>query len=75
MNLKEIYNNNNDNNKHVRFSDIPENWKNSFNDFMIGQTCSYDDEGVVVAYIWDFRAWYGLNKKAIERDIKINDIL
>ena len=73
--LKELYNDNVD----VRDSDIPEMWKESFGNFMIGQTCQaeVDEDGKVKEFIYyshDFRRWYNMNKQAIERDIKIDQI-
>lgn len=59
----------------IKFDDIPENWRKNFNDFMIGQTCLLDDNGKEIVYSHDFRVWYHLNKKAIERNIKIDDVV
>ena len=75
MTLKELYNANVD----VRDSQIPEEWKESFNKFIMGSTCLADvnEDGTVKEYIYyacDFRSWYFQNQKAIERDIKINEI-
>lgn len=75
MTLKELYNANID----VRESQIPQEWKESFNKFIFGSTCLADvnEDGTVKEYIYyacDFRAWYFQNQKAIERDIKINEI-
>jgi hypothetical protein len=77
MTLKEIYEEGRD----IRDSEIPDIWKDSFNLFMLGQTCSaeYEEDGRTIKefiyYACDFRIWYNQNKAAIERDIKINDTL
>ena len=76
-NLKEIY----DAKIDVRESSIPEEWKKSFFDFMMGSTCLLEEkldgsgEREFVYYSYDFGRWYHQNQKAIERSIKINDIL
>lgn len=75
MNLKELYEANID----VRESEIPEEWKESFNKFIFGSTClaDVDEEGNIkelIYYSCDFRSWYFKNQEAIERDIKINEI-
>lgn len=75
MTLKELYNANVD----VKESQIPEEWKESFNKFIFGSTClaETNEDGSIKEYIYyacDFRAWYFQNKQAIERDIKINKI-
>jgi len=75
MTLKELYNANVD----VRESQIPEEWKESFNKFIMGSTCLADvnEDGSIKEFIYyacDFRAWYFQNEQAIERDIKINKI-
>ena len=76
-NLKEIY----DAKIDVRESYIPEEWKKSFLDFMMGSTCYMEEkldgsgEKEFVYYSQDFRGWYHRNQKAIERSIKIDDIL
>ena len=63
----------------MRDSDIPEIWKDSFNQFMMGQTRQGErkEDGSIefIYYSHDFRIWYHQNKEAIERDIKINKIL
>ena len=74
-NLKQVY----DSGRDVRDSDIPQMWKESFGNFMMGQTCQaeVDENGKVKEFIYyacDFRGWYFQNKEAIERDIKINEI-
>jgi len=74
-NLKQVYKSGRD----VRDSDIPEMWKESFGDFMMGQTCQAEtnEDGTVKEFIYyacDFRMWYNMNKEAIERDIKIDQI-
>ncbi len=70
MTLKEIY----DSNKDVRDSQIPTEWKESFNKFIMGQAC-YKENEEYVYYSHDFRQWYHINSKQIERDTKINDII
>jgi len=76
MTLKEIYEANID----VRESQIPKEWKESFNKFMYGSTClaETNEDGSVKEFIYyacDFRAWYFQNQKAIERNIKIDNTL
>jgi hypothetical protein len=76
MTLKEIY----DSNKDVRESQIPEDWKESFNKFMFGSTClaEYNEDGSIKEFVYyshDFRMWYNQNKKEIERDLKINEVI
>ena len=76
MNLKEVFESKRD----VRDSDIPNEWKESFNQFMMGQTCQAEtnEDGSVKEFIYyfhDFSRWYYMNQKVIERDIKINDVL
>ena len=75
MTLKEIYEANID----IKESQIPEEWKESFSKFIMGSTClaEINEDGTVKEFIYyacDFRAWYFQNQKAIERDIKINQI-
>jgi len=76
-NLKEIYEECRD----IRESEIPDIWKESFNRFMIGQTCSaeYEEDGrtikELIYYGCDFRIWYKQNKEVIERDIRIDETL
>ena len=75
-NLKQVYEAERD----VRDSDIPEIWKESFGQFMTGQTCQAEvgEDGKVKEFIYyshDFRMCYNMNKEAIERDIKIEDVL
>lgn len=75
MTLRELYNANID----VRESQIPEQWLESFNKFMMGSTCLADvnEDGTVKEFIYyacDFRAWYFKNQQAIERDLKIDEI-
>jgi hypothetical protein len=74
-NLKQVYAEGRD----VRDSDIPEMWKESFGNFMMGQTCQAEtnEDGTVKEFIYyacDFRMWYFQNKEAIERDIKIDQV-
>lgn len=76
MTLKEIY----DSNKDVRESQIPEDWRESFNKFMFGSTClaEYNEDGSIKEFVYyshDFRMWYNQNKKEIERDLKINEVI
>ncbi len=76
MNLKEVYESKRD----VRDSDIPNEWKESFNQFMMCQTCQAEtnEDGSVKEFIYyfhDFSRWYYMNQQSIERDIKINDVL
>jgi hypothetical protein len=75
-NLKQVYESGRD----VRDSDIPEIWKESFGNFMMGQTCQAEtnEDGSVKEFIYyacDFRIWYFQNKEAIERDIKIDQVI
>jgi hypothetical protein len=76
MTLKEIYNANID----VKESQIPMEWRESFFKFMLGSTCTAEvnEDGTVKEFIYyacDFKAWYFQNQQAIERDIKINDVV
>jgi hypothetical protein len=75
-NLKQVYESGGD----VRDSDIPQMWKESFGNFMMGQTCQAEtnEDGSVKEFIYyacDFRVWYFQNKEAIERDIKIDQVI
>jgi hypothetical protein len=75
-NLKQVYEAGRD----VRDSDIPQIWKESFGNFMMGQTCQAEtnEDGSVKEFIYyacDFRVWYFQNKEAIERDIKIDQVI
>ena len=75
-NLKQVY----ESGKDVRDSDIPKIWKESFGKFMMGQTCQAEtnEDGSVKEFIYyacDFRIWYFQNKEAIERDIKIYQVI
>ena len=75
-NLKQVYESGRD----VRDSDIPEMWKESFSRFMMGQTCQAEtnEDGTIkerIYYACDFRGWYFQNKEAIERDIKIDQVI
>jgi hypothetical protein len=75
-NLKQVYESGRD----VRDSDIPQIWKESFGNFMMGQTCQAEtnEDGSVKEFIYyacDFRVWYFQNKEAIERDIKIDQVI
>ena len=74
-NLRQVYAAGRD----VRDSDIPQEWKESFGRFIMGQTCQAEtnEDGSVKEFIYyacDFRMWYNQNKEAIERDIKIDQI-
>ena len=74
-NLKQVY----ESGRNVRDSDIPEMWKESFGNFMMGQTCQAEtnEDGTIKEFIYyacDFRMWYFQNKEAIERDIKIDQV-
>lgn len=76
MNLKELYESNVD----VKDSQIPEEWKASFNSFIFGQTCQAElnEDGSIKDFIYyshDFRFWYHQNQDAIERNIKIENLL
>ena len=76
VNLKQVYESGRD----VRDSDIPEMWKESFSRFMMGQTCQAEtnEDGTIKEFIYyacDFRGWYFQNKEAIERDIKIDQVI
>jgi hypothetical protein len=76
MTLKEIY----ESGKDVRESQIPEFWRESFNQFMFGSTCQAEtnEDGTVKEFIYyshDFRGWYHQNQKEIERDLKINQVI
>jgi hypothetical protein len=75
-NLKQVYSEGRD----VRDSDIPEMWKESFSRFMMGQTCQAEtnEDGTIKEFIYyacDFRGWYHMNQQAIERDIKIDQVI
>ena len=63
----------------IKDSEIPDEWRESWNKFIMGQTCMIEtnEEGVreTVYYSHDFRKWYHMNQTAIERDSRINDIL
>ena len=76
MNLKEVFESKRD----VRDSDIPNEWKESFNQFMMGQTCQVEtnEDGSLKEFIYyfhDFSRWYYIHQQTIERDIKIGNIL
>jgi len=80
MNLKELYESNIISRDDVRYSQIPDEWKESFNKFIFGSGCyaDFDEDGNVKDFVYygsDFRAWYFRNKEAIERDIKIDKLL
>jgi hypothetical protein len=73
-NLRQVY----DEGRDVRDSDIPQEWKESWFQFIMGQTCTVETnengEREFVYYSHDFRRWYHMNQKVIERDIKIDQI-
>ena len=69
MTLQDILNRRED----VKFSEIPDFWKESFDRFMLGQTC-YMVDNEFVAYFCDFNSWYRINEQSILRDIKITSI-
>ncbi len=67
-------------NRDIRESEIPNCWKQSFDQFMFGQTCmvEYDENDTIKEFIYyagDFRRWYFQNSKAIERENKIEEII
>ena len=75
-NLKEIFEENRD----IKESEIPDFWRESFDQFMSGQTCSvelneYSSIKEFIYYACDFRMWYYQNQKSIELDIQINKII
>lgn len=61
--------------KDIRFIDIPLEWQDSFRTFMFGQTYYCDDDGNSMMYIHDFMRWYWINQVAIDREIKIDNII
>lgn len=61
--------------KDIRFIDIPIQWQDSFRTFMFGQTYYCDDEGNKMMYIHDFIRWYCINQVAIDREVKIDNII
>lgn len=74
--LKELY----QSGKDIKESQIPNEWLDSFNKFIFGSTCLADlnEDGSVKEFIYyshDFRQWYNKNKKIIEREEKINEII
>jgi len=75
--LKELF----DANVDVRDSFIPEHWRESFDKFIYGQSCTMQDkldgsgEKEFVYFSTDFRRWYYQNQTAIERELKINNLL
>ena len=68
--LKEVY----DSGDNLRDSFIPDEWRESFNQFIYGQTCVKED-GEYVYYGHDFRRWYRQNQVVIERDLKLEEII
>lgn len=74
--LKELY----QSGKDIKESQMPNEWLDSFNKFIFGSTCLVDlnEDGSVKEFIYyshDFRQWYNKNKKIIEREEKINEII
>jgi hypothetical protein len=63
------------NGQNITESLIPDNWKESFNKFMFGQTCMVNEKGEFETYPQDFLIWYFRNEKEINREIKIDDII
>jgi hypothetical protein len=61
--------------KDIRFIDIPIQWQDNFNKFMFGQTYYKDDDGNSIMYYDDFMRWYWINQVAIDREIKIDNII
>ena len=61
--------------ENIKFSDIPLEWRESFNRFMYGQTYYKDiDTGEDMAYYTDYARWYYANKSKIVREEKIDQI-
>ncbi len=58
----------------VRDCYIPDRWRDSFNNFIMGQAC-YMLDNEFCYYSGDFARWYYMNKLAIERDEKIDSII
>jgi hypothetical protein len=77
MNLKELFESGFD----VTESQIPFDWRESFNHFMTGQTCYLVDksdgsgEKEFVYFSHDFRFWYIQNKTQIERDVRLSELI
>ncbi len=73
MNLKEIYESGRD----IKDDEIPDFWKPSFYKFMRDMFYSNNstDEVISKYYSTNFRMWYVMNSVAIERDIKLNNII
>jgi len=76
MTLKEIYELGQD----IKDSDFPVEWKPLFMEFMYGQayTVSIDNETGKqenLYYSQDFRRWYQINRKCIERENKIEQVI
>ena len=73
--LTELYNLNID----VHESWIPPTFIESFNEFMFGSTCymidNSDGTKEFCYYACDFRMWYNQNKKEIERDLKLEELI
>jgi hypothetical protein len=71
MILTQLYNKK----ENIEISSIPNEWKESFEKFMYGQTYYIDaDTGKEMAYYSDYARWYFRNKKAIIREEKIDQI-
>lgn len=61
--------------KDIRFSDIPDGWRDSFDRFMYGQTMYIDtDTNEHMAYFTDYARWYFKNENQIVREEKIDQI-
>jgi len=61
--------------KDIKFSDIPTEWKDSFNEFMYGQTYYKDmDTNEEMAYFQDYARWYFKYEDRIIREEKIDQI-
>lgn len=72
MTLKELYESGVD----VRESQIPNHWKKSFHEFIMGQTIYMDEiTNECIYHGFDFRKWYYRNRISIEREENINKII
>lgn len=60
-------------NELIKESDIPEKFRKSFNEFMYGQTCQFEN-GEFLHYHWDFSRWYYINEQEIKRFEKLNEL-
>lgn len=68
--LKEIY----DSGDNMRDSFIPDEWRESFDEFIYGQGCRKEEDELIY-FGHDFRRWYRQNQVVIERDLKLNEII